>query len=275
MDSKLARVAAVAACGILVAIVAALIAGRDPPLPGAHSSLAAGAGGWTPAPLAEPGPESPESPSIAFGPSPTEAKSHKPALSSGLADAVGQAPAAVGMARAAPDKESGDSPDGAGPGQEGDSADVRGLESAQGTVYTWHDGDRTRRVRLQTDMALPADGVINSRRDIVPRSELRADQAGAGGGQPVFRSESGGTLMALPGGVVLALDPGWDSSQIHGFFASNKIKASRVSDLDWLTNGYLVETEPGLPSLELANRLAAQDGVDLSSPNWWTDATTK
>ena len=275
LDSKLARIAAVAVCGILVAVVAALIAGRGAPLPGAPSSLAAGGGGHALALPAEPGPDSPQRASIAFGPSPTGADSKKPALPLGLVDGVGPAPTGMGLARAAPQAESGDSLDGAGPGQVGGSADVRGLESAQGKVYFWHDGDRKRRVWLQTDLAVAADGVIQSRADIVARSELRADQADQADGRPVFRAEAGETLMALPGGVVLALDPDWDSSQVSMFFASNKIKVSRVSDLGWLTNGYFVETGPGFPSLELANALATQDGVELSSPNWWTDATTK
>ena len=263
------------ACGALVAIVAAFIAGRDSPRPGTHPSLAAGEGGQALALLTEPGPESPQRASTVFGPSPTEAARQKPAVAAGLADGVGSDQPGVGLARAAPQAESGDSLDGAGPGQGGGSADVRGLESAQGKVYFWHDGDRKRRVRVQTDLAVAADGVIKSRADIVARSELRADQAGAGGGRPVFRAEAGKTLMALPGGVVLALDPDWDSSQVSMFFASNKIKVSRVSDLGWLTNGYFVETGPGFPSLELANALATQDGVELSSPNWWTDTTTK
>ena len=275
LDSRLARIAAATVCGIVVAIVVALIAGRDSPRRGAHSSLAAGDGGQALALLTEPGPESPQRVSTVFGPSPTEAARQKPALSAGLADEVGAASAGMGLARAAPQAESGDSRDGAGPGQGGDSADVRGLESAQGKVYFWHDGDRKRRVRVQTDLAVVADGVIKSRADVVPRSELGADQAGAGDGRPVFRGEASKTLMALPGGVVLALDPDWDSSQVSMFFAGNKIKVSRVSDLGWLTNGYFVETGPGFPSLELANWLATQDGVELSSPNWWTDATTK
>ena len=269
------RVAVVVASGTILAIVAAPIAGRDSPVPGVHSPPVAGEGGQVLAMLAEPGPESLLRATTGSDPSPTRAKSRKPAHPGGLVDAVGQHPAGAGLARNAPRKESGDTPGGAGPRQDGDSARDRGLESAQGEVYTWHDGDRKRQVRLQTDLAMRSDGVIHSRADIVTKSELGADRAGAGVGQPVFRSETGRLLMALPGGVVLALDPAWDSSQVEGFFASNQIAMSDVSDLDWLTNGYSVETEPGFASLELANRLATQDGVELSSPNWWTDATTK
>ncbi|WP_420626626.1 hypothetical protein [Candidatus Poriferisodalis sp.] len=48
-----------------------------------------------------------------------------------------------------------------------------------------------------------------------------------------------------------------------------------MTQLDYIDNGYFVETEPGFPSLNLANSLATQDGVVLSSPNWWTELVTK
>ena len=49
----------------------------------------------------------------------------------------------------------------------------------------------------------------------------------------------------------------------------------RVSELDYVANGFFVETEPGFPSLDLANALAAQDGVEISSPNWGREVTPK
>ena len=93
--------------------------------------------------------------------------------------------------------------------------------------------------------------------------------------RPVFRSESGGGLMTLPGGVLLALDPGWDDAQVENFFSHNDISTDRISELGFLQNGFLIQTEPGFPSLELANALAGQDGVLISSPNWWTDVEAK
>ena len=159
-------------------------------------------------------------------------------------------------------------------------SDSGSVDSAQGQTYTWEDGDRTLTVRLQVNLVVQksADG---SSDDIVA--------ANAGGGSivkkepgakdkstdhPVFRSESG-SLMTLPGGVLLALDPEWTQTQTDAFFADNGIKLSRVSELSYIANGFFVETEPGFPSLELANTLAALDGVEVSSPNWWTEVTTK
>ena len=144
----------------------------------------------------------------------------------------------------------------------------------QGTVYTWHDGDRTRRVILQTRPAVQEIEAAGSASEdaVIKKGELdgmvRKTSRRGSGVQPEFRSESGGELMTLPGGVVLALDPEWDRAAVEKFFLRNGIALKRTSELDFLDNGFLVETEPGFPSLELANALAEQEGVILSSPNW-------
>ena len=49
----------------------------------------------------------------------------------------------------------------------------------------------------------------------------------------------------------------------------------RVTKLDFIDNGFSVETEPGFPSLDLAKELAEQDGVLISSPNWWSEVEAK
>ena len=138
--------------------------------------------------------------------------------------------------------EPGDEPDGSRGGYGGDG------------VYTWRDGDRVMRVRLEPDED--------------------PQRYGGGEGEPVFRSDSGGGVMTLPGGVLLVLDPSWTGSEVKRFFSGNGIKASRVTELGFAENAYFVETEPGFPSLQLANTLAGEEGVVISSPNWTTEVTT-
>ena len=152
-------------------------------------------------------------------------------------------------------------------------------DSVQGEVHTWQDGDLTRRVWVQLDLVVkPRDQIRAS--DIVAveqgsRSIVRTtDQDAQGKGEPVFRSEFG-ELMTLPGGLLLALDPEWDSTSISRFFSAQGIAMSRVQRHVFAANGFLVETEPGFPSLELANALAGQDGVILSSPNWQSTVTPR
>ena len=149
---------------------------------------------------------------------------------------------------------------------------ARSIASNPGPVYTWQDGEHTRRVRLvpgfvvqrsamnrADDVVLADDGV----RSLVQRQDRHGAAA-----EPVFLAESGGGLMTLPGGALLALDPAWDEARINRFFSDNNIEWSRVTKQEFADNAFLVETAPGLPSLQLANALAVQAGVLISSPNW-------
>ena len=72
---------------------------------------------------------------------------------------------------------------------------------------------------------------------------------------------------------LLVLDAAWSPAETNAFFARNRIELNRVSAMEIAANSFFVETAPGFPSLDLANTLAAQDGVRLSSPNWWREHT--
>ena len=151
--------------------------------------------------------------------------------------------------------------------------------SNKGTVYTYRDGDRTMRVVLQDDLVVQ-ETVANTSDDVVivrgaTDSIVRRQAKHGQQSRPVFRSESGGGLMMLPGGVLLVLDAEWDRSTIDRFLLDNSISTDRISELGYLQNGFLIQTEPGFASLELANALADQQGVVLSSPNWWREVEAK
>ena len=149
----------------------------------------------------------------------------------------------------------------------------------EGEPYTWQDGDRTMTVKLQTDLVVEK-GSSGLPRDVAAASAGGTNVVRSADGQsksdtlPVFRSESG-ALMTLPGGVLLVLSSEWSQAETSAFFSNNGIKMDRVSELDYVANGFFVETEPGFPSLDLANALAAQDSVEISSPNWGKEATRK
>ena len=149
----------------------------------------------------------------------------------------------------------------------------------QGKVHTYEDGDRTVRVVLQDDLVLQKNSAVTPSDSVVVKGSTQSIiRKGSDGGQdnlPVFRSESGGGLMTLPGGVLLSLDPQWDKAQVDRFFSDNNISPEQVSELGFIPNGFLVETEAGFPSLDLANSLASQDGVEISSPNWWSEVEAK
>ena len=149
----------------------------------------------------------------------------------------------------------------------------------KGTVYTYKDGDRIIRVVLQDDMVVQETGAITSDDVVIVRgatnSIVRRQAKHGEQPLPVFRLESSGGLMTLPGGVLLVLDADWDQSKVDEFFMGNNIPTDRISELEYLPNGFLIETDPGFASLELANQIAAQQGVILSSPDWWSEVEAK
>ena len=150
-------------------------------------------------------------------------------------------------------------------------------DSSKQSEYTWQDGDRTMTVMLETDLAVGEEvpGAKSVYGDAPESGIVRAEDVPRGSkSDPVFRSQSG-ALMTLPGGVLLVLDPKWSAKEITAFFSTNNISGDRVEKLGYIENGFFVETASGFPSLDLANELAAQDGVLISSPNWWTEVTVK
>ena len=151
--------------------------------------------------------------------------------------------------------------------------------SQAATVYTWQDGDRTQRVLLQENLAAQKTDTTTSGDVVVAKAgetSIVLKQAGPEQeGGPVFRSESGGTLMTLPGGVLVKLDNNWDQETVEKFLSDNGIDTDSVSPIGFIENAFFVETEPGFASLELANSLAVKEGVEISSPNWWMDVEAK
>ena len=149
----------------------------------------------------------------------------------------------------------------------------------QGNVYTWEDGDRTLGVVLQTGLAVQKNSAVNPTDKVVSKgvqeSIVEIQNTDDQNSLPVFRSVTGGELMTLPGGVLLALDPEMDQAEVESFFSRNSISLDQVSELDFIENGFFVKTGPGFPSLELANELASQDGVLISSPNWQAERELK
>ncbi len=162
---------------------------------------------------------------------------------------------------------------------EGQPAQAGAKTSTQGQVYTWYDGDQAMKAVVQDDLGAQSTS-SNAESDAVvavkgQESIVRKQPGQDSNLQPVFKAESGGELMTLPGGVLVALDPNWDEARVQQFFSDNGIAEDRLTELGFLDNGFLVSTEPGFPSLNLANDLAHQDGVVSSVPNWSRERETR
>ena len=143
--------------------------------------------------------------------------------------------------------------------------------STQGAEYTWQDGPTTRRMLLQIDLvAQPtsenrADDVVAADQGelSIVRKQERHEQ---GAGDPVFRTESG-HLVTFPGGVLVMLDGEWDAARVRSFFAGQGIDMSRVEGQTFGPNAFLVSTASGFAAIELANDLAAEEGVVYAIPD--------
>lgn len=147
----------------------------------------------------------------------------------------------------------------------------------------YHDGGTRRNITLETGwvalLTTPYDAnQPQTRSTTVPVEPLvmlqRAGQPVArttaqGQTSPVYRegTSPAGRLMALPGGVVVKLDPTWTESQAHAWATTRRLKITRRlrPDAHW----YLIASEPGDAALALANELHASGEVLAATPNWW------
>ena len=191
----------------------------------------------------------------------------------GVVELIESAGDSIGNARSVPLEETTES-------DEGSPEPTVPTGGSLGKTHVWYDGDRMLEARLEVDLVVthsnrvPEEAVVADTGSgrIVKRSGLGL--RGELVGEPVFRSASG-ELMLLPGGAIVVLDNDWARARVDLFFESNGISVDHVSELDWLDNGFFVETPPGFASLDTANALVGQPGVKLSTPNWWVAVVTK
>jgi len=97
-----------------------------------------------------------------------------------------------------------------------------------------------------------------------------ATETGATPVSPVFRDASG-RPRALPGGVIVSIGHDLPEEQARATLeAAGLSPLRRIGERMWL-----VDSPPGIASLELANRLQDQGGFGFAQPNWWQPKVTK
>ena len=109
-------------------------------------------------------------------------------------------------------------------------------------------------------------GCRGRKRDRAKAGRRRAERLAAG--LPVRHRRDDDPAGGRAAGVGRGVGPG-DAS--NGSSRTTTWTAAWCRMRTFTTNAYFIETEPGFPSLNLANELAGQDGVVLSSPNWQTE----
>ncbi len=151
--------------------------------------------------------------------------------------------------------------------------------------YKYMDGDTERYIVLRQDLVmerynpkqqdgadkLPPNAIIlddGERFRVVKKQSWH--QEGDDDLFPVFSSFSG-VVMALKGGVFLVFESKLSQQESNTFFAEYGIDLARVSLVDDMDGVFFIDTNPGLSSLELANKLAKAEQVIISVPNWWSN----
>ena len=168
--------------------------------------------------------------------------------------------------------------------------------------FHWHDGNLDRKIYLNPSLIAEFDGggeETSSLKKEFPDAELHAGLDHKGqvwklsdhltvdaassvmnrkdveqSYSPVFQDGvNSGQLRYLPGNVVVKLDPRWTPQQVEKWRKKQKLKI--LKKVENQNNVFLVETEPGLQSLHVANRLYESKSVLSASPNWVRPMVTK
>lgn len=103
---------------------------------------------------------------------------------------------------------------------------------------------------------------------------LQAKQP-AGKYSPVFHDGSGSSasMRALPGNVIVYLNPAWDAAAVAAWLQKRKLEI--VKKLEVGPNIYVLKTGPGLEALETANNLYKSGEVKAAFPDWWQEVVAQ
>ena len=140
-------------------------------------------------------------------------------------------------------------------------------------VTSWHDGRQTRSLWLDPtrEAEFPTRGGGTVQPKEAPRSATQSAQAQR---SPLFFDNPAlnGTPRALPGGVLIELKVPTETETARLQLESDGLTPVRaiVGNRIWL-----VASPPGLPALELANRLQQGGHYASVQPNWWQPRVPK
>ncbi len=84
---------------------------------------------------------------------------------------------------------------------------------------------------------------------------------------------STGRMRALPGNVIVYLDPQWDEAAVSNWLRAHSLEI--VKKLEIGLNIYVIKTGPGMEALETANSLYLSGEVKAAFPDWWQEVSTR
>ncbi len=137
-------------------------------------------------------------------------------------------------------------------------ASAKEIPSNQGTIRLW-----------QLNETVTSKSAIQSLNDSSAASDSKNHYS------PVLHdsSASSGYKRALPGNIIVHLDPKWGQAEVDLWLVANSLEV--VKKLNIGTNVFVIKTDPGLVSLETANRLYNTSEVVAAYPDWWTEMVTR
>ena len=114
---------------------------------------------------------------------------------------------------------------------------------------------------------------INNASGVAVRGLMTSNPSG--NYSPVFHDSpsNNGRMRALPGNIIVYLDPQWDETKVSNWLSSHKLE--KVKKLEIGANVYVIKTAPGLAALEMANTLYRSGEVKAAFPDWWQEVTTR
>lgn len=137
-------------------------------------------------------------------------------------------------------------------------------------VYYWYDGNKKREIVIASDKV--AD--FSKSAVIVDAAVATKSSTGATNTSEVFvDAKSGRMSRALPGGVLVRFKAVTSQSEANALlqpFGTRTVRAIGGSGKSWL-----VQSEPGMASLDLANALYESGQFQSASPNWFKQRATK
>jgi len=80
-------------------------------------------------------------------------------------------------------------------------------------------------------------------------------------------------MRALPGNIIIYLDPKWSKAEAGNWLGSHKLEV--VKKLEIGPNIYVIKTGPGQEALDTANALYRSGEVKAAFPDWWQEVTTR
>ncbi len=158
-----------------------------------------------------------------------------------------------------------------------------GVQAAP-TQHYWYDGTTRRPLYLDDSQRAEFGDGTATKSAVLKSGGVPAKAAGSGpqakdtttGLQrvsPVFRDQPGGAERALPGGIIVTLRQAMPADQARTLLEAQGLQPVRpIGDGSTM---WLVAADPGLPSLELANRLHESGVFQSAAPNWWQHRARK